>query len=190
MPSHDPWHLADHRSLPMDFLLSDTLEILAIWDCGRLVQLWRAKVRKVQSDLRLYSLVAVAHRCIRGCSPSQRAKYRALDMAIMHWLQHQHGGAWLVADAEQDTAEDDFDCYKFDRLLVDGEHFAFDSQEWRPPWPPAWLWYQVAWPVRFYALQGRLCSPLRVHGYSLLREHAQADGPMCCDEYTHTLGSN
>ena len=104
-------------------------------DCDRLVQLWLSRVRRIQSNFRLYPLVAAAHRCIHRCSPSQRARYRDLAMVIMHWLQHQHGGAWLVADAEQDASDDDFD-----RLLVDGEHFAFDSQvlkSCRKPMQPA-----------------------------------------------------
>ena len=189
MQSHDPgslhpWHPAD-GSCSVGFLLSKTLDILAVWDCDRLVQRWQAKVQKMRSVFRLYPLVAFAHRCIHGCSPRQRARCRAFDIAINNWVQHRHGGAWVIASAERSVAQDDLD-----RLLVDGGHFAFDSQEWRPPWPPACQWYRWAWHVRFYALQGRLCSLLRVHGHSLLRELDQADDPLCCDEYSHTLGSN
>ena len=57
-------------------------------------------------------------------------------------------------------------------------HFAFDSQEWRPPWPPVRMWYEVPWCVRVYATQARLCSLLRVHGYSLLREFDQDEDTM------------
>ena len=52
----------------------------------------------------------------------------------------------------------------FDRLLVDGQHFAFDSQEWRPPWPTPRRGFQLPWCLRLYATQCRLCSLHRMHG--------------------------
>ena len=179
MPSHDLWHLADHRSLPMEFLL-DTLEILAMWDCDCLVQLWRAKVQKVQSDLRLYSLVAMAHRCIHRCSPRQRARYRPLDMAINHWLQHRHGGAWLVST--------------IDRLLIDGGHFAFNSQEWRQS-------QEHFINIDFSHMSSNLCT---IHGYTgpwwveqrsptivLVPQWWRRDVPLCIpDTSTHTVATD
>ena len=179
MPSHDLWHLADHRSLPMEFLL-DTLEILAMWDCDCLVQLWRAKVQKVQSDLRLYSLVAMAHRCIHRCSPRQRARYRPLDMAINHWLQHRHGGAWLVST--------------IDRLLIDGGHFAFNSQEWRQS-------QEHFINIDFSHMSSNLCT---IHGYTgpwwveqrsptivLVPQWWRRDVPLCLpDTATHAVATD
>ena len=182
MPSHDLWHLADHRSLPMEFLL-DTLEILAMWDCDCLVQLWRAKVQKVQSDLRLYSLVAMAHRCIHRCSPRQRARYRPLDMAINHWLQHRHGGAWLVST--------------IDRLLIDGGHFAFNSQEWRQS-------QEHFINIDFSHMSSNLCT---IHGYTgpwwveqrsptgptivLVPQWWRRDAPLCLpDTATHAVATD
>ena len=108
-------------------------------------------------------------------------------MAFITWLQNRHGGVWGIAGAERSMTHN-----VFDKILVDGGHFAFASQQWRPPspWPPARQRFRWAWHVRFYAIQGRLCSLRRVHGYSLLREVDQADDPLCCDEYRHTLGSN
>ena len=67
---------------------------------------------------------------------------------------------------------------------------ACDSMEWRPPWPPARLWYRVPWCVRVYATQARSCSLIRIHGYSILHRFDPHQDNMCCTEYAHTIGTN
>ena len=70
---------------------------------------------------------------------------------------------------------------------------AFDSQEWRPPWPPSSnlsRWYMVPWCVRVYATQARSCSLLRIHGYSILHRYDPDQSNMCCSEYAYTIGTN
>ena len=79
--------------------------------------------------------------------------HRDCNRLIQLWrsrAQRAHFGHFrLYTDMEQDAADD-----SFDRILVDGQHFAFDSQEWRPPWPPARLWFQVPWCLECTKFQG------------------------------------
>ena len=89
-----------------------------------------------------------------------------------------------------DYSSEDEHSYPMMRELV--WLLAFDSQEWRPPWPPSsnCRWYMVPWCVRVYATQARSCSLLRIHGYSLLHRFDQDQDNMCCTEYAHTIGTN
>ena len=48
--------------------------------------------------------------------------------------------------------------------LAGAQRFVFGSQEWRPPWLPAQLWFEVTWRLRLYATQCRLCALHRIHG--------------------------
>ena len=92
----------------------------------------------------------------------------------------------------EDPSSSDESCdehaYPLMHTLV--RQFACDSMEWRPPWPPARLWYRVPWCVRVYATQARSCSLIRIHGYSLLHRFDQHQDNMCCTEYAHTIGTN
>ena len=95
--------------------------------------LWLSRVNWVKLNFRLYPLVASAHRGIHSCLPRQLARFRALDVAIMHWLHHLHGAAWLVrsgTDTEEDSdVDDDFETEKDNLirawLLKEGMHVAF-----------------------------------------------------------------
>ena len=72
----------------------------------------------------------------------QCANHRDCDRLIQLWrsrAQRAHFGRFRLYTYIEQTAADD----SFSRMLVDGQHFAFDSQEWRPPWPPARLWFQL-----------------------------------------------
>lgn len=65
-----------------------------------------------------------------------------------------------VSASRDQAAADDSSASR----LVDTQRFVFGSQEWRPPWLPAQLWFEITWRLRMYATQCRLCSLHRMHG--------------------------
>ena len=89
--------------------------------------------------------------------------HKDCDRLIQRWRSKARGthcAHFEFSASRKQAAADD----SFDRQLMDAQHFVFGSQEWRPPWLPAQLWFQVTWRFRLYATQCRLCSLHRMHG--------------------------
>ena len=103
-------------------------------DIGRLV--WRSRMVRVLRNTQSYRLMASVHRCIHRCSPSQRARYRALDTAGMTlcWLRHLDDAGWMDRDSEDDAAMDAW-------VRRDNVEFVYNGQECRLPWPGPRQWY-------------------------------------------------
>ena len=139
------WRLTNHHSLPLSYLLSNTLEVLAIADW-----VWQTRLNALM--VKTISLV-VESRTLSV--DTARWAYTLLQASLIQlWrskARRAHSARFGLYTNREQTAADD----NFDRLLVDGQHFAFDSQEWRPPWPPARLWFQVPWYLR------SVCHPMQ-----------------------------
>ena len=146
--------LANRHSLALSYLLSNTLRALAI-------AAWAWQTRLNALMVKTISLV-VESRTLD--EETAWFAYTLLQASLIRvWRSKAQGThfahfGWYT-NREQAAADGNFD-----RLLVDGQRFAFDSQEWRPPWPPARLWFRVPWCLRLYATQCRLCSLHRMHG--------------------------
>ena len=153
------WRLANHPSLPLAYLLSNTLEVLAIADWA-----WQTRLNTLMVKMfsRVVESRAISVDMVRWAY-TWHDYHRDCDRLIQLWrsnARRAHSARFgLYANREQTAADE-----SYDRLLINTQHFAFDSQEWRPPWPPARLWFQVPWCLRLYATQCRLCSLHRVHG--------------------------
>jgi len=148
------WRLANRHSLALSYLLSNTLRALAI-------AAWAWQTRLNALMVKTISLV-VESRTLDG--ETAWFAYTLLQASLIRVWRSKAQGTHLFrfgwyTNREQAAADGSFDI-----LLVDDQRFAFDSQEWRHPWPSARLWFRVPWCLRLYATQCRLCSLHRMYG--------------------------
>ena len=146
VPPSDLWRLADHHSIPISYLLSSTLEVLAIADWAWQTRLNTLLVRTASLVLESRALSVDMARWAYAWHDYHRDCDRLIQMWRSKARRAHFARFGLYTDRGQTAADE-----SFDRLLVDGQHFAFDNQEWCPPWPPARLWFQLPWCPRLYA---------------------------------------
>ena len=143
------WCLANRHSLPLCYLLSTTLQTLAIAD-------WAHQTKLNALMVTTFSLVAQSRALGMGMARwayTWHDYHKDCDRLIQRWHSKARGHcARLEASANrQQAATDD----SVDNQLVSTQ---------RPPWLPAQLWFEVTWRLRLYATQCRLCSLHRMHG--------------------------
>ena len=151
------WRLANRHSLPLSYLFSNILQALAI-------AAWASQTKLNALLVKTCSIV-VHSRLLKG-SMARRGytwqdHHKDCRRMIRQWRSKARGCTHLEFSASRDqAAADDSSANR----LAGAQRFVFGSQEWRPPWLPAQLWFEVTWRLRLYATQCRLCSLHRMHG--------------------------
>ena len=109
VPSGDTWHLTDHHSLPMEFLVCHTLEAIAVgdwvWQTRLNVLLLTAASRIVESRLLHISVASMLATWYKRYRKAFLVKLRRSEMELVYLRAHKQGANkmpnWLILRAPQ-----------------------------------------------------------------------------------------